>query len=608
MLLIETAKTKTIAKRAAPRNVFCVIENKYQSLETADNATRGIFTNAGLTLDLGRKINFAENPLPSDEEWQIEWFKFYFGLDLAHTFHRTNDAKYLQTFEYLVRSFVKQIPIGFDTADVTARRIQNWIYARQKFAESPAFYGFSVGFETEFIHGIKTLIAFIEANLTPERNHRTLELYALFIAALALPEIDDGGNLLKFALEKLHENLLTDIQPDGVQREQSSDYHLIVLRSFLGVKKNAQVFGLPLADSFDEKILKACEFALHIHRPDGKIPALSDGDTGSFLDLLQLAAELYGRKDFLYAATKGEKGTAPPKQNVSFSASGYHIQRSGWGDNATKFEDENFLVFDCGPLGDGGHGHYDLLSVEIAANGKPLVVDTGRYTYSEEGAVNWRHFFKGTKAHNTVCIDEKDQTAYRRGKPKKLIANGELIERIALENLDILCGKVVSPMYDAMHTRRIFLIENKFWIIYDELESDVPHRYDLRFHLTPETWNHFLLTENASNKIVRTNDLALVFEKEKNPIIEPSWYSPGYGIKHRIPCVSVVEKAVKSTSFFTLVYPLKQVEMTPAFEIFSSNAVTKIEIRRGNEVSKLSWKITAEKLTEINFETSEVTR
>ena len=28
-----------------------------------------------------------------------------------------------------------------------------------------------------------------------------------------------------------------------------------------------------------------------------------------------------------------------------------------------------FLIFDCGPLGDGGHGHYDLLSIEAAAGG-----------------------------------------------------------------------------------------------------------------------------------------------------------------------------------------------------------------------------------------------
>lgn len=610
MLLIETVKTQTTLKRLAPRKVFCVIENAYQSQATANEAARGIFTNAGLALDLGRKINFLENPLPTDEEWQIEWFKFYFGLDLAHAFCRTMDTKYLQTWEYLVRSFIRQVPVGFDTPDIAARRVQNWIYAWQMFAELPLFQGFSQHFETEIRQSIKRQITFIKENLTPARNHRTLELYALFIAALALPEIDLRGELLRFAIKNLRENLLTDIQTDGVQREQSSDYHLIVLRSFLGVKKNAKLFNLRLPASFDERLLKACEFAMHIHRPDGEIPALSDGDTGSFLDLLKLADELFSREDFLYVATQGKQGIAPEKRNVSFEKSGYFIERSGWGKAETKFAEERFLVFDCGQIGDGGHGHYDLLNIEISAGGKPLIVDTGRYTYSEEGALNWRHFFKGTKAHNTVCVDEQDQTEYRRGKPKKQIASGKFIERIETENLDILCGKAISPRYDATHTRRIFFLKGEYWLIWDELKSDNPHRYELRFHLTPETWNHFLLAQNEKNKIVRTIDLALVFEAAKNPSIEPSWYSPKYGIKHRIPCVSVVEKDCAATDFFTIVKPLKQNEIAPDFEVFSENGETKIEIFRTIEKANcreiLTWKLAGENLTNINFETSEV--
>lgn len=609
MLLIETAKTKSVAKnRLRPRKVFCVIENKYQLQKIADEAIRGTFTNAGLSLELGRQINFRENPLPSDEEWRIEWFKFYFGLDLAHAFSRTKNPKYCHGFEYLVRSFIRQIPIGSDTPDVAARRVQNWIYAWQKFAESPVFPAFSRDFEKELIENIKCRIAFIKANLTPERNHRTLELYALFIAALALPEIDLNGKLLRFSIDNLCKNLLTDIQTDGVQREQSSDYHLIVLRSFLGVKKNAEIFGLHLPKSFDDRVLKACEFAMHIHRPDGEIPALSDADTGSFPDLLKLAAELYDRADFLYAATGGEQGIAPENRNVGFKASGYYIQRSGWGERETKFEDENFLVFDCGRIGDGGHGHYDLLSIEISADGKPLIIDTGRYTYSEEGVTNWRHFFKGTKAHNTVSVDDKDQTEYRRGKPKKNVARGEFIERIELDNLDVLCGKAFSPLYDAVHTRLIFFVENRYWLIVDDLESENPHRYDLRFHLTPETWNHFLLSETETNKIVQTENFALVFEKTKNPAIEPSWHSPVYGIKHRIPCVSVVEKAAKCERFFTLLYPLKRNENIPAFEISQRHKKTIIKILREDKSTVLDWKIADEKLTEINLETSEVTR
>jgi hypothetical protein len=70
------------------------------------------------------------------------------------------------------------------------------------------------------------------------------------------------------------------------------------------------------------------------------------------------------------------------------------------------------LVLDCGPLGEGNHGHFDALSFELAAHGRALVVDPGRYTYSEAGDVNWRVHFRGTAAHNTVCVDGRHQTRY----------------------------------------------------------------------------------------------------------------------------------------------------------------------------------------------------
>jgi hypothetical protein len=88
------------------------------------------------------------------------------------------------------------------------------------------------------------------------------------------------------------------------------------------------------------------------------------------------------------------------------------VLRSGWGDDGRRFADAQHLVFDCGPLGEGNHGHFDCLSFELAAHGRSLVVDPGRYTYSEAGETNWRVHFRGTAAHNTVCVDGRPQTRY----------------------------------------------------------------------------------------------------------------------------------------------------------------------------------------------------
>jgi len=529
-----------------------------------------VFTNAGQTIDLGTEIDWESPRLPDDKEWAIEWYKFYFGLDLAHAFKTTQEEMFLSTWKTLVRSWIKQRGFNCDSSDVVARRITNWIYAWNVFAES--LYEASLdSFETELIASIADQTRHLRQNLTPERNHRTLELYALLIVALAIPAINQELNLLCFAVENLNENLLCDIRPDGVHREQSTHYHMTALRSFLGARENARRFGFDMPQGYDDRLLKACEFALHAHRPDGLIPSLSDSDTGSYLDLLHLTADLFCRDDFRFIATRGLEGTAPVQTHSSFQHGGYYIQRSGWGDNSTDFQDERYLIFDCGPMGDGGHGHYDLLNVEIFGQGRPLIVDPGRYTYIAEDASNLRRAFKGTAAHNTVTVDGLDQTAFYPGKPKQPTAQVEYISRSTADGFDMLCGEVTSACYDARHTRRILFVANEYWVIVDSLRADETHTFDLRFHLTPDAWNHCAIFKSTDNVTVRTPAVALIFDSQFHLNIEPGWVSPSYGIKHLAPVVSVVSKN-NTSHFVSLVYPTTLRESVPTFRVISESS------------------------------------
>jgi hypothetical protein len=601
MLFLDPTKKNRKVLALRPRTVFCVIEHAYQDRSVADDVCSGLFTIAGSTLDLGLEVDWCTNPLKEDAEWQIEWHKFYFGLDMATSFSQTGDAKYVEVWQKLVASFISQVPTDFGSSDVLARRILSWIYAWQKFADAGWVNRLNDAFETKLLESIREQAIYLREHLTPERNHRTLELYALFIFALAFPAHDPESELLQFTVDKLTDNLLTDIREDGVQRENSTHYHCTVLRSFLGAKENARRFGIEFPAEFDERLEKACEFAMHLHRPDGQIPAFSDSDTGSYLELLILASAIFRRQDLLYAGTFGKKGMAPSLSNASFIESGYFIQRSGWGTGEKEFTRENFLMFDCGPIGDGGHGHYDLLNVEIAAGGTPLVVDSGRFTYAEDPAFNWRRFFKGTAAHNTVLVDRKDQTKYRRGKPKGDVAEGAFIERVTTADIDVLCGKVVSPDYEAIHTRRIFFVSGQFWLIVDDLAGAVPHTYDLRFHLTPASWNHCNKIETPANAIVCAPDGALLFERGSDVTIEPSWFSPTYGIKKRAPCVSLKSRA-KSFTFNTLIAPRFLNGALPQFTVARMGSTTNVVITHSNENTEiLTWTLENEKLVDLRL-------
>ena len=53
------------------------------------------------------------------------------------------------------------------------------------------------------------------------------------------------------------------------------------------------------------------------------------------------------------------------------------------------------------------HGHADALSLLLQRRTAPCADRSGTYTYSTDE--QWRRYFRGTRAHNTVTIDGLDQ-------------------------------------------------------------------------------------------------------------------------------------------------------------------------------------------------------
>ena len=524
----------TRVELAAPQRVVCVIDHLHRDIAVATEARCGRFIHAGVELQFGRSPDWINGGLADDPEWRIEWVKLYEGLDLAHAYTVTGDASFLTTWEDLVEGFCDQVPVGTDSADVTARRIQNWLYAWLRFAEAPQFQGLRPGLADRLTQRIAEDAQHLRANLTAQRNHRTLELYALLIVGLSLP--DDLDRLARFALDQLGENLLTDVWSDGVHRECSTDYHCIALRSYLGAIANARRAGLELPEGYIDRVSLALDFAMHIQRPDGLTPSFSDGDIGDFRGLLALGADLLDRDDLRWVASGGQAGTPPAVRDATFSVGGYLTARSGWGAGRDASVDERFMLMDAGPIGDGGHGHYDQLSIELYANGRSLVVDPGRYTYAH---TPWRHWFKGSKAHNTVTVDGLDQTPYRHAAPKKTTSQARVVRRESRDDLDAIEAEATSPQHDVLHTRRVLFLGRDYWVVHDHVHGENDHTYEARWHLPADAEGRVTVVPNSNHTVVRTPAGTLVIPAGLAVEIEPGWVSASYGIKEPAPIVVV---------------------------------------------------------------------
>jgi uncharacterized heparinase superfamily protein len=397
--------------RARPHvSSFAIAEPEATRRDRIDALVAGRFELNGETHALPHPMDWLHNP-SADLEWHIMLHKFYYAVGLGAAYRECRDERYLRRWVELTETWIEQTPPDFIASDVTGRRVQNWIYAFHLFvveARAPL----PRGFLTRFLASIDEQVRHLCAHLAPERNHRTLALYAIFLAGVVFPELRDAQRWRRFALDELVLNMERDLLADGVQCEQSTDYHHIVLRNYLCARRLARLNHIPVPAQMDRLLQRALDFALHACRPDGIVPAFSDGDARSHVDVLELGHGLYERDDLLYAATAGRRGTPPARRSAAFTQSGYYVMRSGWGERDEPYADERWLMYDCGPIGRGNHGHLDLHSFELAAYGRSLVVDPGRYSYDESGDVNWRRVFRGTAYHNTVTVDGLEQARY----------------------------------------------------------------------------------------------------------------------------------------------------------------------------------------------------
>jgi uncharacterized heparinase superfamily protein len=202
------------------------------------------------------------------------------------------------------------------------------------------------------------------------------------------------------------------------------------------------------------------------------------------------------------------------------------------------------LFFDVGETGDRlqpGHAHADTLTIELSVDGRRVLVDAGVFGYAGDDAL--RRYARGTFAHNTLTLDESDQSEMwdvfrvgRRARPLRVASgsDGPLPwASAAHDGYRVLPG---SPL----HGRRIEATPGGGWRILDEVTGAGRHhlRSSLRVH---PAFAAALADEGRVT--IEGQGLRLLLSRESGPpfSLEQGWYFPRMG--ERSPCTVVVQQA-----------------------------------------------------------------
>jgi len=149
------------------------------------------------------------------------------------------------------------------------------------------------------------------------------------------------------------------------------------------------------------------------------------------------------------------------------------------------------LLMDFGPLGFtsiAAHGHADALSIWLAIGDEYFLVDAGTYAYHSHP--EWRTYFRSTAAHNTACVDGRNQSEMAGRFMWSAKANARLLrfdsnsEQVTIEAEHDGYARLQDPV---THRRNVnFDRANGDVSIEDSFQCSGRHEVELFFHMHEE--------------------------------------------------------------------------------------------------------------------------
>jgi hypothetical protein len=398
-------------------------------------------------LEFGKTLDYRNEAVVGDCKYLWEPNRHLQLVTLAQAYCLTKDRKYGEALALQLESWFEACPYpmgpNWSSALEAGLRLINWALAWQLVGglESKLFEGAEgAAFRSRWLTSIYQHCEFVSGHYSlhsSANNHLIGELAGVVIASIAWPYWDRSRQWFDKAHAMLEREALLQNAPDGVNREQAVSYQQweldLLLLPLLAVQANGRSFSV----EYRARIEAMLEYVASIIDVGGNVPMFGDADDGfvvkldpregfcRFHSLLATGAILFGRGDFKAKAGAMDDKTRwliGAEADSRFDAIGVSTARlpvrrafpeGGYYILGTDFETPNEirLIADAGPLGYreiAAHGHADALSFTLSVGGREFFVDPGTYAYHTQG--QWRDYFRGTGAHNTVRIDGIDQS------------------------------------------------------------------------------------------------------------------------------------------------------------------------------------------------------
>ncbi|MFE9023524.1 alginate lyase family protein [Streptomyces sp. NPDC007808] len=369
--------------------------------------------------------------------WELSRHQYLTVLAAAYAI--TGDERYAERVARHLRSWWAANPplrgVHWISGIELGIRLLSWVWIRRLLDGWPGAAGLFEGNPValrQIWHHQRWLAAFPSRG-SSANNHVIAEAAGQLAAACAFGWFPASPRWRADALRSLERHLRSNTFASGLNRELATEYHGLVLELGLAALAEADAARVPVPGSVRLVLLRMTDALAAVVDSRLRPPRQGDADDGHGLvvdgagtdrwaSLLATGDAVFGRLAWWPAVTGTDvrtsllaaliepygKGagapsvTRPASRPAHFADAGLTVLRG---------PGEIWCRCDGGPhgfLSIAAHAHADALSVEVRHDGVDVLADPGTYCY--HGQPVWRRYFRSTLGHNTLQLDDGDQS------------------------------------------------------------------------------------------------------------------------------------------------------------------------------------------------------
>ncbi len=354
--------------------------------------------------------------------------------------------------------------------------------------------------------------------------------------------------------------------------EAGPAYAVWCVELFGDCMRMAEINGRPLDKTFTEKLRYAARFAAESLYPDGYDTNIGDSNYKDRMSVFEDLAAFYGNDSILNAFVNGEDEGAEYFSSI-YQDSNTMLMRDSWNP-----EEAIYIQFNNNPF--DGHAHPDSNGVVMYAYGKPLLVDSGRYSYSSFNTIY--NDLRYPSAHNMI-----EAVGVNISNPTDKRYHSEATEANTIEHA------VINETFDfatsmqhgypgTKHTRNVFFLKNLgYSIVTDYVTGGTSREYRQNWHFMPSS-NAEMNGNVATTNFYNEANITIANAGSNTALIRDGFHSADYGLVAASKYASY-GKTGKEVKFDTVLYPTRageeaDIAVTDLAENDNSKAAVEITV------------------------------